>query len=151
MIKIRKYRSSDKEQVCAVIENVIREIFNSDPVGLNDISDITKYYNKKGGTLYVATDGKKVVGTIGVYVNDDGLVKIKRMYVYKTYRCKGIGQLLMDKIIDFCKRKQYPGVVLSTYPQMKAAIKFYKKNGFKKYDVAKDKAIRFEKKLSLTR
>ena len=146
---------------------MIREIFNFNLTGVSDLENVSEQYNNKGGTFYVAIEESKtssnkhgsnkqvknkyirskLIGTIGVYKSSKGFIRVRRMYVHEAYRCKGIGQRLMNKVFDFCKQKQYHKLVLSTYPQMKAAIKYYKGNGFKKIGVAKDNAIIFEKNI----
>jgi ribosomal protein S18 acetylase RimI-like enzyme len=141
MIRLRKYRTSDQEQVYELVDRVIREIFHFGVCNAHDLLDVKRHYTNKGGVFYVVLDGNKVVGTIGVFLNANGYAKIKRMYIDKDYRKKGIGQKLMDKIIKFCKFKHYSKITLTTYPQMKAARAFYIKNGFKKTRIAKDSGI----------
>jgi GNAT superfamily N-acetyltransferase len=66
------------------------------------------------------------------------------MYIYKEYRGKGIGRKLFEKAFTFCKNNKYNRIMLCTYPQMKEAIKFYKKNGFREFK-RKGQEIYFEK------
>jgi putative acetyltransferase len=134
MISIRDYRESDKEEVYFLIDNIIHEIFSSKLSDADDLSDINQHYYDRGGAFYVALDQGKIVGTIGIFLMDDGKVKIKRMYVDKDYRKQGIGQELLDKIMAFCETKRYTDITLTTYPQMSEAIRFYERNGFKHVD-----------------
>jgi GNAT superfamily N-acetyltransferase len=146
MIQLRKYKPSDQKQVYELVDSVIKEIFHFELRNAYDLLDIKQHYTDKGGIFYVALDDdisgdNQIIGTIGVFLNSDGCAKIKRMYVNQAYRKKGIGQKLMNKVMRFCKLKKYNTLTLTTYPQMKAAIDFYIRNGFKKVSIAKDGGI----------
>jgi N-acetylglutamate synthase-like GNAT family acetyltransferase len=139
-MKIRRYESKDKEQIKKLVENILKEIFNSEPRGLEDLSNIKKHFE----IFLVAEDKTKIIGTIALRKD----VILKRMYVHKNYRNKGLAQKLYDKIEKFTIKKKFKKIKLSTTPQMKFAMSFYKKNGFKK--IGKNKKtnqIFFEKKL----
>ena len=55
------------------------------------------------------------------------------MYVLKEHRKQGVGEKLFLKAFSFSKKKGYNRIILCTYPEMKEAIKFYKKHGFKEF------------------
>ncbi len=116
-----------------LISKVLFEIFNSEPRKLTDLKNIKKHYFENNGIFYVAEDDGKIIGTIGVLREKKDVARLSRMYVSNDYRKQGIGQKLLDKIFGFCENKDYKKIILSTYPEMKAAIKFYEKNGFKEY------------------
>ena len=56
------------------------------------------------------------------------------MYVARPYRRRGLGRKLYNISELFAKKQGYKKIILSTTPQMKSAIEFYKKNGFKYYN-----------------
>lgn len=132
MINIREYKESDREAIIKLVNEVCLEIFNEPAYKIEDLDNIKKEYFGNKGVFYVAEDNGKLIGTIAVK-EKDGSAKLKRMYVAKDYRRKGIGKQLLNKIIEFCRSKGYKKIILSTYPQMKDALEFYKKNGFKEY------------------
>ncbi len=133
MLKIREYQEKDKKDVIELISKILFEIFKSKPNYLPDLKNIKRYYFGNKGIFYVAEDNGKVIGTIGVLREKKDVARLMRMYVSRTYRRHGVGQKLLDKIFQFCKNRSYKEIILSTYPEMEAAIKFYKKNGFKEY------------------
>jgi ribosomal protein S18 acetylase RimI-like enzyme len=143
MIKIRKFRIEDEKKVINVARDALFGIYNQQPSDLEDLEDIEGNYTEKGGVFYVAEEGDNIVGTIAVKV-DGSFPRLKRLYVAQDCRRQGIGKMLLDKIIAFCESKGYNKIVLSTTPEMKDAIRFYKKNGFVETDKAAD-AIFFER------
>ena len=71
------------------------------------------------------------------------IARLKRLYVDMEYRRKGLGQRLLDKVVEFCKSKNYKKIILGTLPEMKEAMGLYEKNGFKEFK--RDKGVYFEK------
>jgi len=148
MIKIRPYNNKDKDNVINLIKEVLFEIFGAEPKNIDDLKNIEKEYFKNGGTFLIAEVNEKIVGTIAIKKEKNKVARLKRMFVDQKYRRQKIGQKLLDEILKFCKDKGYEKIILSTYPQMKAAIKFYKREGFKKYKKT-SKRIFFEKNLKV--
>ena len=143
MVKIRKFKIEDEKKVVKVVRDALFGIFNAELGGLEDLENVEGNYVEKGGVFYVAEDGDNIVGTIAVKV-DGSFSRLKRLYVNKDWRRQGIGKMLLDKIISFCEGKGYGKIMVSTTPEMKDAIRFYKKNGFSETDKAND-AIFFER------
>lgn len=139
-MKIRKFRKGDEKKIKKLISDVLTEIFKAKPKGLEDLDNINKNYR----IFWVAEDKGKIIATAGI--NKEGVAK--RLYINKRYRKKGLGQKLYYLQESYLKKKGFKKIKLSTTPQMKDAIKFYRKNGFKriKFDKRKNQ-IFFEKAL----
>lgn len=121
---IRKYQTKDKEQVREMITQVLRGIFGS--FGIKEWEDFKEY-----DAMYVLEDNGKIVGSAALKDMEDSTGKLKRMYLYKEYRGKGLGAKLLKKIEEFALNKGLTRIILSTsYPQLKTAFEFYKKHGF---------------------
>lgn len=92
-------------------------------------------YNHNGGTFEILeTATGELVGTVAVLKISDSTGKVRKMYVHKTHRQKGYGQLLLDRIIERAIRLNFKELILETVHSMTAAISLYEKNGFKKLD-----------------
>jgi ribosomal protein S18 acetylase RimI-like enzyme len=127
-MEIRNYRSTDRQEVLNMVSEVLGDIFNGDP---HQFKLLKEFRVKKDYLSFlVAEVDKRVVGTMALKKIDDKIVRLKRMYVRKGYERRGIAQKLLDNLIDFAREKGYEKVVLSTYPIMENAGRFYKKNGF---------------------
>lgn len=70
-------------------------------------------------------------------VSSETELYIDTIVVDPGYRQKGIGTILLDKAAQFGK---YDTLVLEVFSKNKAAISFYKKNGF---DIKKEKRVSF--------
>lgn len=140
MIKIRKYQEKDKKSVKKLINSVLVEIFKKEGSLLEDLDNIQKNYS----LFLVAEDNKKIVGTVALKNEGEGVGKLRRMYLQKEYRGRGIAQELFNNVLNYARKEKFSKIILTTYPKMKAAIKFYKKNGFKLIK-KENSALRFEK------
>ncbi len=123
MIKIRKYQKKDKNKTKELIVEVFKEFFNK--------NIIKKWENFEDYSIfYVAEEGNKIIACAALHDDGKGIIKLKRMYMLKEYRGKGIAQKIFDKLLNFAIKSKFNCVRLSTVPEMERAISFYRKNGF---------------------
>ena len=120
-MKIRKFTKKDEKKVKELISGILEEIFKI------KIKKIDLDYD----IFYVAEEKENIIGTIALKKIRSYQGRLKRMYVNKEYRRRGLAQKLYNKIIDYCKDNNIKTIYLTTYPQMIEAQKFYKKQGFK--------------------
>jgi ribosomal-protein-alanine N-acetyltransferase len=88
--------------------------------------------------LYVATIGEDVVGYIDFMITFDSAT-INRLAVNEVSRKKGIGQALLDTMVDVCKKQKDPVnfLTLEVRPSNAAALNLYLKNEWKQVTVKK--------------
>jgi GNAT superfamily N-acetyltransferase len=93
-----------------------------------DLLDIETHYHKSGGGFWGVVDGDRLIGTIGLIAIGNGAGVIRKMFVRKEYRGRehGIGQQLLDRVIAAGRSDLY----LGTVEQLRAAMRFYERNGF---------------------
>ena len=140
-MRIIKYQEKYKKQVQNLIKEILFEIFGEHE--LQPFEDFNSYL-----VFYIANEKDRIIGTIALKKDGEEIGILKRMYLEKKYRKKGLAQKLYNKIENYCKKNKIKYLKLSTTPQMKSAIKFYIKNGFaKKSYNKKTNQIFFEKEL----
>ena len=71
----------------------------------------------------VAHIGVLAVGEIG---------RIQGVYVAKSHRGRGLGSLMMSRVLEICARSLFKHVMLSVSPSNAAAIELYRRFGFQK-------------------
>lgn len=105
--------------------------------GQPDLLDIETNYQQGGGNFWGATLGDELVGTIALINTGHHACALRKMFVKKEFRGKeyGIAQSLLEKLIEFCKEKGISDIYLGTVDLLKAAHRFYEKNGFKEIEV----------------
>jgi N-acetylglutamate synthase-like GNAT family acetyltransferase len=132
--RVVEYEDKYQQAVIDLILPIQQKEFNV-PVTLHDqpdLQNIPSYYQKNNGNFWIALDNHKVVGTIGIIDFSGDQVALRKMFVRLDYRGKekGIAQLLLDKLKDWCKQKKVKSIFLGTVDAMHAAHRFYQKNGF---------------------
>ena len=127
----------------AVIDLVlsVQQIEFSIPVTLEDqpdLQDIEAFYRATGGEFWGAFVEDRLVGTIGLISLGHRAGAIRKMFVQKEFRGKewGIAQQLFENLISYCGRNQITDLYLGTVEILKAAHRFYEKNGFQRLNKA---------------
>lgn len=121
-MKIREYKKGDEVKIKKLILSVLASIFEETKVKWEDF----ECYD----VFYVVEEEEKIIGTVALKKLGKDLVKLKRMYVNVGWQGKGIGNKLLEKAIEFARKRGSKKMILTTYPEMKNAVKFYKKRGF---------------------
>lgn len=84
--------------------------------------------------FYVALDEDEVFGFIAFYCNNikEKTAFISMIIVNSISQGKGVGTLLLKKVISICNEKSFKTIRLEVDNNNKRAIGFYEKKGFKK-------------------
>jgi GNAT superfamily N-acetyltransferase len=133
-IQINTLNNSYCEKIINIILPIQQIEFNV-PVTLEgqpDLLDIETNYHQTGGNFWGAFHNGELVGTIGIIAIGNNAGALRKMFVRKEYRGKelGIGQLLLNELIAYCNQNQINAIYLGTVDMLKAAHRFYEKNGF---------------------
>ena len=125
------------------LEN-IRELFKEYARSLGfdlDFQDFKKEFDElpgeyapPDGCLLLASYETKLAGCVALRKMDKNICEMKRLYVRKAFRGKGIGKELSVAIIDKAREIGYKYMRLDTVPAMKEAIALYQSLGFKEID-----------------
>ena len=137
-ITIRPLRNAYCQQIVDLILPIQQIEFNV-PINLEaqqDLLDIETHYLKTGGGFWGAFAGEELVGTIALMSVGHHAGALRKMFVKKEYRGKelGIATLLLDILLDFCRKAGITDIYLGTVGMLKAAHRFYERNGFKRID-----------------
>ena len=102
-----------------------------------DLLDIESSYFRDGGGFWGAVQGEELVGTIALIDTGHRAGALRKMFVKKEYRGKelGIAQRLLDELLEYCREKDITDIYLGTVEMLKAAHRFYEKNGFDRIEV----------------
>jgi ribosomal protein S18 acetylase RimI-like enzyme len=82
------------------------------------------------GAFLLAEDAGACVACIGVRRFADDIGEIKRLYVAPVARGRGLGRLLVERIIAAAKGRGSRSLLLDTRPTMKEAQALYRSMGF---------------------
>lgn len=85
---------------------------------------------EKGFHWEVASIDQDVVGYLDYVMEPDQRVFLSKIYLRPEVQKKGIGQSLLNRVIDFSKRNGGLAVYLTVNKDNAKAISFYERNGF---------------------
>ncbi len=148
MITIRRYAGGDehaiKDLVLTIMNGEFGEAASAYPT--DDIEDIGRAYGGLGEAFFVALDGNKIIGTVGIKKEDKRVALLRRLFVAAPYRNRQIGLKLVDRALQFCHQVGYQEVVMKTTSRMERANKVCQKCGFvqrAKIDLGKIQLLKF--------
>ena len=131
---IRSATNEDVPAIKQIVFNVLKEYgLHPDEKGKDlDLDDIEKNYVRPNGFFGAVIDvhTNSIVGTFGLCRIDDYTCELRKMYLIKQFRGKGIGQSMLETAIEIAKHKKYKRLILETIAPLKEAISLYKKFDF---------------------
>ncbi|EHK2441276.1 GNAT family N-acetyltransferase [Clostridium perfringens] len=140
-IKIEDYKEISKiRKMPGVMENIL---FNKDE---EEELIKEKIINRgKNQYWYVAEENGKVIG-LGILMNHGNLRKkhvgVITLMVNSDYQNKGVGSLLMDKLINLSESLNIIRLELCVFRDNYKAINLYKKFGFKEEGIKVKSALK---------
>lgn len=95
-----------------------------------EIDDLPAQYSEPTGCIILSCENDKPFGCVAVRKFENDICEMKRLYIPKTYRGRGIGRELAARIISIAKELGYKKMRLDTLETMTEAISLYKSMGF---------------------
>ena len=144
MIEIREMKFEDYENIKDKLQKEFDEFWTP--------SILKSELESKNSKYIVALKGKEVVGFAGIIILPDG-TEVTNIVTKKVKRKKGIGKLLLDKLINMTITEKKEVISLEVNEKNIIAINLYKNFGFekvgrrKKYYNGIDDAIIMTKKI----
>jgi len=131
---IRPADNNDVDAIKQIVFSCLHEFgLKEDEAGKdNDLLDIEKNYFADNGYFGMVelTEPKTPVGTFGIHRIDDYTCELRKMYLIKEHRGKGLGEFMLRIAIDIAKELGFKRIALETISPLTAAIALYKKYGF---------------------
>jgi GNAT superfamily N-acetyltransferase len=94
-----------------------------------DLAAIPQVYQKGRGGFWLGMAGDEVIGTLGLIDFGSGGA-LRKMFLREDARGSGLAQALLDTLMAHTREKGLPCICLGTLPHMRAAHRFYERNGF---------------------
>lgn len=109
----------------------LQNYFYVEPYDEEVLSKPEHYIINKGGHIFFARKGSKILGTVALMPTKmDGVFELTKMAVLPEFRGLNIGQQLMQHCVNFSKAKKFKGLMLYSNTKLENAIYIYRKFGF---------------------
>jgi putative acetyltransferase len=120
-----------------------------------DLLAIATVYAAAGGRFWVAEDGCRVVGSIGMAPSErDGGIVLKKLYVARAARRRGLAAELLELVEDEARRRAAAFIELWSDTRFTDAHRFYARHGYSRqadtrelHDLSHTVELHFRKEL----
>jgi GNAT superfamily N-acetyltransferase len=141
-VTIRPYYSSDYDQVLALFIRTNRDLAPEHMreqfeqyIGTaidGELRRLPEIFSaaRRNGFWTVEADGR-IIGMFGIEACDANRTELRRMYLDKPYRGRGIAQRMLACAEARARELGFTKIVLSTAEVQHAAIGFYRKSGYR--------------------
>lgn len=125
-----------RRQIVAMVENIQNNEFelNVDPKINSGVLKAEEdfYYENSYNFWYAVDEQGTVVGSIGLKKIDAQNGELKKFFVAKAHRGKGVAQKLFGALLKAAEKHGFQKLWLGTVDEFAAAHKFYEKCGFRR-------------------
>ena len=135
--KLRRASNKDREEVTRLVYGVLKEYdLEPDPGATDaDLADIERSYFARGGTFLVLEDQDgSIIGACGLYPIENQTCELRKMYLHRSHRGKGLGKSLLDGALAEARKLGFKRMTLETASVLKEAIALYESYGFVEYE-----------------
>lgn len=113
----------------SLVVDTLREFgFEPDPEIDPDLADPAVTYT----ALWVAVVGDNVIGSVALRDLGAGALELKRMYLRREHRGRGLGKQLLATALDFARANGARVIELDTSERMVTARRLYEAHGFRR-------------------
>lgn len=133
-VTIRPATDADAAAVRSLVQSVLAEYgLAADPDGVDaDLGQLERLYLAAGGLFEVVeTADGRIIGSCGLYPLCEGVVELRKMYLAPAFRGRGLGRLLMERALAWCRDHGVRRVELETAGVLVEAIGLYRSYGFR--------------------
>jgi putative acetyltransferase len=97
-----------------------------------ELAGLPGHYAPPEGRLLLAEYDGQLAGCVALHPWEAGVCEMKRLYLRPSFRGKGLGRVIAEKIIAEARSVGYRSMRLDTIaPIMKDAVEMYRKLGFR--------------------
>jgi GNAT superfamily N-acetyltransferase len=140
-VTIRAYGNADHEAVVALFTRINRELAPADmrerfeeyiTTSINgELSQLRDIFSEaKRNAFWVVTIDGQIVGMFGIESRSEDSTELRRMYLDRAYRGRGIAQHMLQYAEARARDLGFAKLILSTAEIQEAAIAFYGKSGY---------------------
>lgn len=121
-----RYRSEFKRLNVAWLQRY----FRVEPIDEQVLGNPEQEILRGGGAILFARVQDRIVGTVALKPEHDGVFELTKMAVDEDFQGRGFGKRLLDAACDHAKALGAPRVILYSQRSLKAAVTMYAKYGF---------------------
>jgi molybdopterin-guanine dinucleotide biosynthesis protein A/predicted GNAT family acetyltransferase len=127
-VRIVPFEARHASGFTSLVSDTLREFgFEADPELDPDLADPGSYY----AALWIAELDGQVVGSVALRDLGNGVLELKRMYLRRTQRGRGLGKRLLTTAVEGARSRGATMIRLDTSERMETARALYEAYGFR--------------------
>ena len=140
-VAIRRYADTDHAAVRDLFIRVNRELAPPEHHAAfesyiarsltEEIDRLAEYYSAKRGAFFVVHEDEAFAGMFGVEGLGTASAELRRMYLDKPFRGRGLARAMLDRAEAECRGAGTPVLTLSTSELQQAALALYRRSGYR--------------------
>ncbi|MBI4801810.1 MAG: GNAT family N-acetyltransferase [Elusimicrobia bacterium] len=131
MIEIIAYRSEYQRDFKRLNLEWLDKYRLTESHGLQMLDEPQAAVIEKGGCIFLAMDGERVIGTAGLLKGPGEAYELSKMAVAPSHHGRGLGRMLLERCLEEAKRLKSKKIFLFSNLRLAAALKLYEKYGFR--------------------
>lgn len=101
----------------------------------HSLVEFVKSFNPYRDRIWLAESEGRIIGSVAIVRHTKVEAQLRWYLVHPDYRGLGLGKILIQEAVSFCKDRKYNSIFLWTTSEMTTAFHLYTEAGFKKKEV----------------
>lgn len=128
-VKIIPYEKEHQPDFKRLNEAWLKQ-FGLEAVDIAVLTQPEKYILDKGGYIFMAILGERIVGTVALVPEGEGIMEMTKLAVDENFRGKGYGEMLVRYLTEHAPELGIYKMILYSQTALAPAIALYRKTGF---------------------
>lgn len=133
-VEVTSYTPKHKAAFKLLNVEWLNKYFAVEPVDEKVLDNPKKEILDKEGEIFFALYKDDVIGTVAIKKTAPKTYEVLKMAVTEKFQSRGVGKLLMNKVVDYAKSKKATALQLGTSRKLEGAMRLYESFGFKVAD-----------------
>lgn len=129
-VSIVPYAAAYRDAFAALNRAWIERHFTLEPADRRYLDDPEGTILAKGGEVFFALDGSRVVGTCALIADGPHAFELAKMAVVDDQQGRGIGRALVEHALGFAEERGATRVFLLSSSSLRVALHLYERAGF---------------------
>jgi len=96
------------------------------------LAEFIRSFSPYKDRIWLAETKDQIIGSIAIVGHSKAEAQLRWFFVHPKYRGIGIGRILLNKALHFCKERKYRSVFLWTTSELSTAQHLYTRAGFER-------------------
>jgi len=132
--EVRLSRPEDNPAIASVVRSVLTELgmaHSGTAYAEATTDELHDVYRRVGGEYWVVSVAGRVEGGGGVWPHTPEVCELKNLYFTPAVRGRGLAKCLLNRLLEFARRRAFREIFLETHSGWAAAAKLYAQFGFR--------------------